>query len=278
MARPSKADLKHKKWSQIEKDKFTSMVEEHFSYDQIAIDMRRPLKSVKSHQVLLGIGQKSVGGTYFLEDIARIFGRTWQVVQRWIDSGELKAIQHGPRSPVYIDHDNVLEFVSNEKCWLDWTVDGITDDTIRDWAREKRGDIEYYTTSRLGELIGLTGEAVWKRINKGVQKALWVKGRGWLIRSDWVGIGSPITRRKPTPISDDDLAFLKEWRPFQPIAYLANAIERRWINTAKKCLQLGVDGPKIPNDRLMRMEYGRTATPSSKMYREGWLFDVEVAK
>ncbi len=70
----------------------------------------------------------------------------------------------------------------------------------------------------------------------------------YVVRSDWLEtapVDAPREVSRRWLFSKADDAFLRAWRPYQPLCHLGVALARSPTSVMNRCKRLGLDGPRI---------------------------------
>lgn len=171
-------------------------------------------------------------------------------VMRWInDEKWITAYPTGYANGLrVIDTKDVLNFLTDERTWMAWVPDHMSDPDLQTYARQARGNTRYYTTLETSKIVGYSAESIRRKQRDGVIRSVVYHHRTYF-RDTWIEdfLRLPDTPRAPiTPyrqIPPEDIEFIKTWRPFQSIKDLAIAIERPYPTILRFCRRHTLEGP-----------------------------------
>lgn len=136
-------------WSTKEIDQLINLVEQGYSYEQIARRMKRTEVSIKLKAKRLGIHITTTNATLSARDVAAQLGiGCGKTVSLWIRRGWLKAKNAGapPRVLWRISWEDLTSFMENPAHWVAWRPERIPDLALREWAQELRANEERLLT------------------------------------------------------------------------------------------------------------------------------------
>ncbi len=241
-------------WTSEEQELLESLVEENKTDRQIAARLHRSAGSIKAKRVREQLAPAQETG-YTRARLARLFGVGFMTMCRWFDAGWFgQSIPVGKGTVRIITEQDLTDFIENEVHWHEWEPLAMTDANWREHATDVRHGLTFLTTKDVGQRLGLTQATVLWRIGKGYIRALQCLDTSYVVRSDWLDetpVEAPRIVERFWRFSALDDAFLRAWRPYQPMCHLAVALARSSTSVMNRCKQLGLDGPRIAQaDRM----------------------------
>lgn len=168
---PKKPRQPWRYWTTKETDQLIDLVEQGYSYAQIAKRLKRTETSVKLRAKRIGVRVTTTNATMSCRDVASHLGIPCsKAVSGWIRRGWLKARDAGkaPRILWRITWDDLTAFLENPAHWVAWRGDRIPDLALREWALELRaGEERLLSQSDVARRYHVTIEAVGQWIYKG---------------------------------------------------------------------------------------------------------------
>lgn len=177
------------KWSAKEDELLEHCTSEGIRYGTIASKVDRSYRGVAHRAAILGTNFERIG--YSKAGVAKLFGiGGHKAIDHLVSIGVLNAhkLKNRPtaRNSYVIFHDDIIEFIDNERTWHWWDASKITDSGLREYAQEVRDGKHWLTTVDLGKIFGYTSASIWLFIRNGLLRATLVGGRRWCMRADWL--------------------------------------------------------------------------------------------
>lgn len=160
---PNKPRQPWRTWSAKDTDKLINLVEQGFSYTQIARRMKRTEVSIKLKAKRLGVRITTTNATLSARDVAEQLGLgCGKTVSRWIRLGWLKARDAGHKRPLWrVQWEDLTTFMENPDYWIAWRPERIGDLALREWAQELRaGEERLLTHSEIARRVGVGRDTV----------------------------------------------------------------------------------------------------------------------
>lgn len=140
---------------------------------------------------------------YTLADLEHIFGVRWEMLQRWIDAGELtlrpSRFKRRQRRPCYVTPEALTAFLAHRNAWPDWAPSLITDPVVREEAEHYRSLTlhRWLTIPELADRYCVSSRTIhdWVRIMQREGLAVQQRGRWWYVWSEDLDGWTPPTER-----------------------------------------------------------------------------------
>lgn len=129
------------------------------------------------------------------EEVAALFGRSSELVRRWLRDGELKS-KRGVSRPgrhLLIADAALVDFLAYRPAWPDWEPDDMTDVDWRDAAQEARAQADgtWLTTAEVGQRLYAAPNTVIAWIHAQLLPATLRKRTFYIWSADLVGFVPP---------------------------------------------------------------------------------------
>lgn len=188
-------------WPPEQEQQLIDLVEQGYSYDELARRFARTREAIVLKCRRLGIRITTTRATLSAGDVAVVLGkRCGKSVSRWIRLGWLTARNAGTRTcPLWrVSWDALTTFLEQPAYWLAWDPARITDAPLREWAMELRAhEPRYLTQGQVARRYHVTVEAVSQWLDKGWLPTHRAGRQNRLVaESDLVGWVPPCQRSK----------------------------------------------------------------------------------
>jgi excisionase family DNA binding protein len=237
-------------WIPAEEERLVELVEAHHSYKFIASKLRRTVTAIRIRL------QRSLhtsltdpeNGAQSMRKTALRLGMRYEAMRSFIRHGWLVA---QPGSQVQLVEDEaLLRFLENPDHWHNWDPQRITDPDLKEWAIDLRRGVAFLSVKEAARQLMIAETTIDDWIRSGDLRVVKAYNGYRFIRSDWLK-DTPVpgairnATGKRRPFTADEIGFIRVWRSFQPISYLAKALKRAYWSVAWKCERLGLIGPTL---------------------------------
>lgn len=163
-------------WSKADDFRLMALWEQGKSDTAIAEAMGTSRAAVELHRKRIGVTRTTAHRAVMSgRDVGRRMGIGCEkTVSRWIRLGWLKATPgkgYGPRSCWNVTESSLRAFLADERYWVNWTPERLTDAILRDYSDTVRGDVRFLTLGQAADVFGVATSTVRGWINKG-----WIRG------------------------------------------------------------------------------------------------------
>lgn len=259
-------------WSATEDWQLLGLVERDLTLAEIAARLGRGIQAVEDRLTALGVRVRDARG-YTTRAVAERLGVDWHRVAEWVRRGWLRSRTAPIRTATFrlISHEQLLQFLADERYWHLWETERIRDSALREWAREVRGDVRYLTVAEAARRLCMTPGAVNKAVREGrltaVRRGTCV-GAPWLIRSDQLVLAPDGRRGRGRSVTDAEREYIRRWWGQRPATVIGRELGRPGVTVCAVAARMGL--PRLGRG------YWRTATRMRD--RQRWLTVAEVAR
>lgn len=202
---------KGRAWSATDIDLLINLVETGHGYDAIARRLKRTRVAVVLKCRRIGIRVTTTPATLAARDVAQLLGiGCAKTIVQWIGHGWLKARNAGGKGSKAlwrIQWDDLIAFLECSDHWMAWWPERMTNDGLREWARELRaGGPHWLTPGQVAERFGVCRAVPETWLKKGLLPAVRY-GNWWFRESDLVGFVVPIDRPRNTELHPGSIPY-----------------------------------------------------------------------
>lgn len=222
---------KHKRWTENDFIQLARLLEEHTSWNEIAHIMDRNGEYIRRMAYTRGMTFRDQSGHYSMSAVSLMLCVNEKAIRKWVVSGRLKAVRVPCRSRntrVFVDHENLVEFLENEDNWHLYKPERITDLALREWTTEIRGNVRFLTCREAAKILHMTPLGVQTAIRQGRLWGVQLSNRNsiWLLRSDRLQLVERPHGTGPR-FSPQELATIRHYWGRQPATWIAVRLGRR---------------------------------------------------
>lgn len=228
-------------WTRAEINRLGDLIDAHTPYDKIARLMKRSRNGIiLACKRKLGERLRAANGLT-IRRVAQLVigegGHGQKTVAWWVNKRWLKAKSSGlERNIRVVEYDDLMNFLEAERFWHLYDPARVTDPALRAHLTDLRRGLSFVGTKEAGRRLGLTHNAVQRRIVEDKLRAV-KRGPNWLIRSDWLVYEEPRTNlggtcRRYTATEEE---LIRQWWGVRTCAWIGERIER----TASQVWQCG---------------------------------------